>query len=103
MNNSNADGNGKELISYLNEDKSNYSSATGAIVDRNGKIDNTSIKKIKGRGNSTWGKAKKPYNITYSDKVSIGGMSRVKSSLFLQTIRMIHSQETVFFMTLQMQ
>ena len=78
VNNSNADGNGKELISYLNEDKSNYSSATGAIVDRNGKIDNTSIKKIKGRGNSTWGKAKKPYNITYSDKVSIGGMSKGK-------------------------
>lgn len=78
VNNSNADGNGKELISYLNEDKSNYSSATGAIVDKNGKIDNTSIKKIKGRGNSTWGKAKKPYNITYSDKVSIGGMSKGK-------------------------
>ena len=78
VNNSNADGNGKDLISYLNEDKSNYSSATGAIVDRNGKIDNTSIKKIKGRGNSTWGKAKKPYNITYSDKVSIGGMSKGK-------------------------
>lgn len=49
------------------------------------------------------GKAKKPYNITYSDKVSIGGMSKGKSSLSLQTIRMIHSQETVFFMTLQMQ
>lgn len=78
VNNSNADGNGSELISYLSEDKSNSASATGAIVDRNGKIDNTSIKKIKGRGNSTWVKAKKPFNITYSDKVSIGGMAKSK-------------------------
>ena len=60
VNNSNADGNGKELISYLNEDKSNYSSATGAIVDKNGKIDNTSIKKIK------FAKFKKCSDIYYS-------------------------------------
>lgn len=78
VNNSNADGNGTELISYLNSDKSNSASATGAIVDKNGTIDNTAIKKIKGRGNSTWGKPKKPYNITYSDKVSIGGMAKGK-------------------------
>ena len=68
----------RNLSLILTRIKSNYSSATGAIVDRNGKIDNTSIKKIKGRGNSTWGKAKKPYNITYSDKVSIGGMAKSK-------------------------
>lgn len=78
VNNSNADGNGTELISYLNREKSNSASATGAIVDKNGAIDNTAIKKIKGRGNSTWGKPKKPYNITYSDKVSIGGMAKGK-------------------------
>lgn len=78
VNNSNADGNGTELISYLNGDKSNSASATGAIVDKNGTIDNTAIKKIKGRGNSTWDKPKKPYNITYSDKVSIGGMAKGK-------------------------
>lgn len=78
VNNSDADGNGKELISYLNEDKSNSASATGAIVDKDGTINNTAIKKIKGRGNSTWGKSKKPYNITYTDKVSIAGMSKGK-------------------------
>lgn len=78
VNNSDADGYGTDLISYLNDDKSNSASATGAIVDKNGKIDNTAVKKIKGRGNSTWDKAKKPYNITYADKVSVAGMAKSK-------------------------
>ena len=78
INNSNADGYGKELMKYLNENKSNSASATGAIVDADGKIDNTPIKKIKGRGNTTWDKPKKAYNITYDSKVSIGGMAKSK-------------------------
>lgn len=78
INNSDADGNGTDLMSYLNETKSNSASGTGAIVDANGKIDNTPIKKIKGRGNTTWDKPKKAYNITYDSKVSIGGMAKSK-------------------------
>ena len=78
VNNSNADKNGTELITYLNSDKSLSAKATGAIVTPDGKIDNTSVKKIKGRGNTTWQKAKKPYNITYNDNVSIAGMSKGK-------------------------
>lgn len=78
INNSNADGNGTELMQYLNADKSRSAKATGAIVDANGNIDNTAIKKIKGRGNTTWYKAKKAYNITYSDAVSIAGMKKGK-------------------------
>lgn len=69
---------GKDLITYLNSSKSNSAAATGAIVDQNGKIDNTGIKKIKGRGNTTWDKSKKPYNITYNSKVSIAGMTKNK-------------------------
>lgn len=78
INNSNADGYGTELMTYLNESKSNSAKATGAIVDADGNIDNTSIKKIKGRGNTTWDKPKKAYNITYDSKVSIAGMDKSK-------------------------
>ena len=78
INNSNADGFGTELMQYLNADKSRSAKATGAIVDANGNVDNTAIKKIKGRGNTTWDKPKKAYNITYSDAVSIAGMKKGK-------------------------
>ncbi|MCH5303584.1 MAG: CotH kinase family protein [Ruminococcus sp.] len=78
VNNSNADGNGTDLMSYLNVDKSRDAKATGAIVTPDGKVDNTKIKKIKGRGNTTWMKAKKAYNITYDEKVSIAGMKSSK-------------------------
>lgn len=78
INNSNADGNGTELMEYLNVSKSNSAKATGAIVDPSGSIDNTTIKKIKGRGNTTWDKPKKAYNITYDSGVSIAGMSKGK-------------------------
>ena len=53
INNPDADGNGTELMAYLNEDKSHSAKATGAIVTPDGKIDNTTIKKIKGRGNTS--------------------------------------------------
>lgn len=78
VNNTEASGNGEALLVYLNEDKSRSAKATGAIVDSNGNIDNTDIKKIKGRGNTTWDKPKKAYNITYSDAVSIAGMKKGK-------------------------
>ncbi|MCQ2514267.1 MAG: CotH kinase family protein [Ruminococcus sp.] len=78
INNSDADGYGTELMTYLNSSKSNSSKASGAIVDSNGNIDNTEIKKIKGRGNTSWDKPKKGYNITYTDNVKIAGMSKSK-------------------------
>ena len=78
INNSNADKNGTDLMSYLNADKENSAKATGAVVDPDGDIDNTTIKKIKGRGNTTWSKPKKGYNITYDKKVSVGGMKSTK-------------------------
>lgn len=78
VNNSDADGEGNDLMTYLNRSKSNSAKATGAIVTPDGKIDNTPIKKIKGRGNTTWSKPKKAYNITYDSKVSIAGMASGK-------------------------
>ncbi len=64
----------KDLIPYLNENKSNNSKATGVIITPDGKIENTPVKKIKGRGNTTWLKPKKAYNINYDSKVSVAGM-----------------------------
>ncbi len=75
----NASGEGTYLMDYLTADKSRSAEADGAIVSPDGTIDNTSIKKIKGRGNSTWnGVTKKSFNITYKEKVSVGGMSEGK-------------------------
>ena len=78
VNNPDADGSGTDLMTFLNDDKSNSAAATGAIVTPAGKIDNTVIKKIKGRGNTSWAKPKKGYNITYDKKVSISGMEKNK-------------------------
>lgn len=78
INNSNADGNGTDLMTYLHYDKANSAKATGAVVSPSGDIDNTAVKKIKGRGNTTWDKPKKGYNITYDKKVSVGGMKSTK-------------------------
>lgn len=79
INNTSQNGYGNNLLDYLNADKENSASATGAIVDSEGKINNTPIKKIKGRGNTTWtGTDKKSYNITYDKKVSIAGMDSNK-------------------------
>ena len=46
INNPDADGNGTDLMSYLNDTKENSAKATGAIVTPDGAIDNTTIKKI---------------------------------------------------------
>ena len=78
INNPDADGKGSDLMTYLNADKARYAAATGAIVTPDGKIDNTAVKKIKGRGNTSWGKPKKGYNITYDKKVSVAGMVKNK-------------------------
>ena len=83
MNNSNANGNGTGLWEYLSQNKSNSATATGAIIGKDGSVDNTTIKKIKGRGNTTWDKAKKPFNVTYNEKVSIDGMESGKKYSFL--------------------
>ncbi len=78
INNADADGNGTDLLSYLSQDKENDAKATGAIVNKDGSVDNTPIKKIKGRGNTTWAKEKKPFNVTYEEAVSIDGMESTK-------------------------
>lgn len=73
-----SDFNGSDLWSYLTEDKSNEASASSAILDDEGNIDNTSVKKIKGRGNTSWDADKKGFNITYDSAVKVGTMQKCK-------------------------
>lgn len=73
-----ADFNGKDLLSYLSEDKSNNAKATAAVTESNGKITDTSIKKVKGRGNTSWGKSKKSFNLNFDSALSVAGMEKTK-------------------------
>lgn len=78
INNPDVNDSGLDLMTYLNEDKSRIAAATGAIVTPDGIIDHTDIVNMKGRGNTSWKKSKKGYNITYDHKVSIAGMKMNK-------------------------
>lgn len=69
---------GVDLWTYLTDNKENYASATGAVLDDEGNIDNTSVKKIKGRGNTSWNADKKGFNINYSSAISVDGMQSCK-------------------------
>ncbi len=69
---------GKDLWTYLTDDKENYADASCATLDNEGNLDSTSIKKIKGRGNTSWNADKKGFNITYSSAISLDGMQKCK-------------------------
>ncbi len=45
----------------------------GAVAVDDGVVVNQ-VKKIKGRGNTTWNETKKPFNITFADPIAIDGM-----------------------------
>lgn len=68
-----------DLWKYLSADKENSSSATASIVDNDGTYESASIKKIKGRGNTTWANSdKKPFNINFDSAVTVGTMRSTK-------------------------
>lgn len=71
-----------DLWSFLIQNKENScSSATYSIVSEDG-INDGDLKKIKGRGNTNWKESdKKPFNINFSDKVTIGHTESKKFSL----------------------
>ena len=73
-----ADFDGMNLWDYLTDDKSNDAKATGAVLDDKGNIDTTGVKKIKGRGNTSWDADKKGFNVTYDDAVEVGTMQKCK-------------------------
>ena len=73
-----------DLYSFITSGTKNQEvcGAAGAVAsEADGVQEDTTVKKMKGRGNSTWNLSKKPFNITYKSSVSIDGMSGKKWSL----------------------
>ncbi|MGN0488584.1 MAG: CotH kinase family protein [Ruminococcus sp.] len=71
-----------DFYSFLVANKENYVKGSNCtIIDNNG-INDTTLKKIKGRGNSTWRDSnKKPFNINFDSKTNIAGITNKKFSL----------------------
>lgn len=67
-----------DFFSYLKADKANSVAATGAVSTPDGKIENTEIKKMKGRGNTSWNADKKGFNITFQNAFKLAGMEKCK-------------------------
>lgn len=62
-------------IEYVNEKKDRKIDISAYTINEDGRADCDKTKgTIKGRGNSTWNKAKKPYNITFDSKVNLLNM-----------------------------
>ena len=76
--NNTGDFGGMDLLTYLQEDKENSASATGAFTHTNGTVTRADIKKMKGRGNTSWEADKKGFNITFKDAVEFAGMKKCK-------------------------
>lgn len=74
-------------LSYICSDKSCVDTGQATIINDDGSISYSGkLKKIKGRGNTSWTSPspKKPYNITFEDSVSLFGM-RTSDSFSLIT------------------
>ena len=69
---------GLDFFSYLKLDKSNSVSASGAFTNDAGSVTGVSVKKLKGRGNTSWNADKKGFNITFTDSVKIAGLDKGK-------------------------
>lgn len=66
-------------LDYINTDKENEDSGKILITKEDGSVDyDSTFSKIKGRGNTTWTKEKKPYNMTLDKKAGLLGMDESK-------------------------
>ncbi len=65
-------------LDYVHADKSNKEAASIAVVHEGEVVLDTELSYIKGRGNSTWNWAKKPYNIKFDKKTDLFGMGKAK-------------------------
>ncbi|MDR0913898.1 MAG: CotH kinase family protein [Oscillospiraceae bacterium] len=63
------------------EEKTYSTSGTFVLADKTGFLQSGDVKKFKGRGNSTWGKNKKPYNINFNDTIDLNGLAGKKFSM----------------------
>ena len=76
--NNTEDFNGMDFFTYLQADKANYVAATGAVTNTNGTLTDAAVKKMKGRGNTSWNADKKGFNVTFNEAISVAGMEKCK-------------------------
>lgn len=69
---------GTDLMSFLTASKDNSAAGTGAYATHDGEVSAQEIKKIKGRGNTSWNADKKGFNVTFQSAVAIDGMPKTK-------------------------
>ena len=63
-------------LSWLEKSKSNKDKGEIRIYEKGALTVNEKLKQIKGRGNATWGKPKKPYNIKFEDEINLFNMGK---------------------------
>ena len=66
----------KHSLSWLEKSKSNKDKANIRIYENGALTVKAKLKQIKGRGNATWTKPKKPYNIKFEEKIDLFGMGK---------------------------
>lgn len=76
---------GKESLKKIIEDEKHEIGFKGEakITDSENKTTVGAIKKIRGRGNATWQREKKPFQIKFEEKINILGMKKSKTWLLL--------------------
>ena len=67
-----------DFFAYLQADKANSVAASAAISDYAGIVENVGVKKMKGRGNTSWNADKKGFNVTFDTTVQLAGMQACK-------------------------
>lgn len=65
-------------LSYIHSSKDNKEGGTIRVYENGQLTLDSELKQIKGRGNSTWGFIKKPYNIKFDKKTALLGMEKAK-------------------------
>ena len=69
---------GDNLESFVHANKENEATGKMYFVDAEGNVTTDSVPKFKGRGNHTWGLAKKPYNFNTESKHKLTGGTKTK-------------------------
>ncbi len=59
-------------VEYLNQDKNRKRDTLVTVRDEAGAMEYQGIASISGRGNATWGWDKKPYNLDFSNPITVG-------------------------------
>ncbi len=73
-------------LDYIHQNKENKEPGNIRVHENGATTIDTQLKQIKGRGNSTWGFAKKPYNIKFDKKTSMLGMPKAKKWSLLASV-----------------